>query len=45
MKTSALLFMLISQGIITILTIYFFLKVLFSKPSEGSFCKEKAEKS
>ncbi len=32
MNTSALLFMLITQGVITALTLYFFFKVLFMKP-------------
>jgi hypothetical protein len=32
MKTSALLFMIITEAIITGLTLYFFFKVLFIKP-------------
>jgi hypothetical protein len=32
MQTEALIFMLVSEIIITFLTIYFFLKVLFIKP-------------
>lgn len=37
MNTDALILMLISQGVITALTIYFFIKVLTSKPKDGSF--------
>lgn len=32
MNTSALLFMIITETIITGLTVYFFLKVVFTKP-------------
>lgn len=35
MNTSALLFMIITQTIITGLTLYFFFKVLFAKPKVG----------
>lgn len=43
MNRAALIFMLVSQGIITILSIYFFIKVLTKKPQEGSFCKKEQE--
>lgn len=32
MKTSALIFMIVSETVITGITVYFFLKVLFTKP-------------
>lgn len=41
MKTSSFIFMLVAEGIITFITFYYFIKVLFSKPkvdsSEDSF--------
>ncbi|MCK9612894.1 MAG: hypothetical protein PHR81_10800 [Bacteroidales bacterium] len=35
MNTTALLFMIITEGIITGFMLYFFLKVLFMKPKVG----------
>ncbi len=45
MNTSALVLMLLSQGTIAALSIYFFVKVIRCKPDGGSFCKQAREKT